>query len=181
MNNSHSYGGLAIVLHWMSALLILAVLLLGWKMGDMSKGPDKLLVMGWHQTVGICVMTLAVLRLVWRKAHTVPSMSMATRTDKLAAWVQIVLYLLMLVIPVMGYLTTSFGGHSLVLFGSVHVPLLTAINLDVHESLSDAHQALAYVMLALIALHAAGALKHHFILRDDVLTRMLPMMKPRKD
>ncbi len=176
---NESYGAVAISLHWLSALLIAAVLGVGWYMGDMPKGADRLVMMGRHQTIGLLLVALVLVRLLWRRLHGGPEMPMTGLMDKLAAAVQVSLYGLMLLIPLLGYLTSSFGGHAVVVFGGVHVPLLTGIDHDVHEFMGSAHQVLAYVMLALIALHVAGALKHHFILRDDVLTRMLPMLKPR--
>ncbi len=180
MRYIQSYGGFAIILHWLMALLIALVLVLGWWMGDMPKGADKLQMMGRHQTIGLLIFGLVFVRLAWRRVHGVPAMPLATSMDKLAALVQMALYVLMLAIPLLGYFTASFGGHPVTVFGGISVPLLTAQDHGTHELMGDAHQALAYVMLALIALHAAGALKHHFMLHDDVLVRMLPMLK-RKD
>lgn len=179
MKHTQSYGALLVSLHWLVAALIVLVFALGWWMGDMPKGPDKAQIMGWHQTVGISVLVLAIVRLVWRRLHGVPEMPLATPIDKLAVLVQIALYLLMLAIPVFGYLTSSFGGHAVVVFGSLTIPGITAVNHDVHETMGDLHQALAYGLLGLVALHVAGALKHQLILRDGVLARMAPWVGKR--
>ncbi|MDA8224838.1 MAG: cytochrome b [Betaproteobacteria bacterium] len=179
MKHTQSYGALLVSLHWLVAALIVLVFALGWWMGDMPKGPDKVQTMGWHQTVGISIFVLAIVRLAWRRLHGVPEMPLTTPIEKLAVLVQIALYLLMLAIPVFGYLTSSFGGHAVVVFGSLTIPGITAVDHDVHETMGDLHQALAYGLLGLVALHVAGALKHHLILRDDVLARMAPWVRKR--
>lgn len=180
MKQRVAYSPGLIALHWLSALLIAGVLVVGWLMGDMPKGVEKSNMMSLHQTLGVTVVVLAFLRLVLRRLQGVPPVELATPADKLAAMVQVALYGFMLLVPVLGYLTSSFGGHPVnLLGGAVSLPLLTAQNHDVHEQMGDLHQAMAYVMLALIALHVAGALKHHLILKDGVLAKMAPWVAKR--
>ena len=180
MKQASSHSPLLISLHWLSALLIAGVLIVGWTMGDMPHGAEKNALMSLHQTLGVLVLVVAFVRLVMRRVHGVPPHLMESVMDKLAALVQVGLYGFMIWVPVFGYLTSSFGGHPVRLFGgAVLVPALTPENHGIHEFMGDLHQALAYVMLALVALHVAGALKHHFILKDDILARMVPWVGKR--
>ncbi len=180
MKQASSYSPLLIALHWLSALLIAGALIVAWTLDDMPRGAEKTAWMSLHQTLGVSVLVIAFLRLVMRRVHGVPPHMMETAMDKLATLVQVSLYGFMIWVPVFGYLTSSFGGHPVNLFGgAVQLPLLTPQDHGTHELLGDLHQALAYVMLALVGLHVAGALKHHFILKDDILSRMAPWVGKR--
>ena len=176
-----SYGGVAIALHWLAVVLLLLVYPLALWMGDLPKGAEKAQVLVWHQSAGFLILALTVLRIVWRKAYGAPAHEMNTPMEKLAVLVQIALYVLLLAVPVLGWMTLSAGGHPVTFMGVLSLPDVLTKNHALHEQLGDIHQFLAYSMLGLIALHVAGALKHQFVLHDEVLQRMAPWVPSRKN
>lgn len=176
------YGGVAITLHWVVALLILGLLGVGLWMTELKASPFKIQVYGWHKAIGLTVLTLAALRLIWRVTHRPPDLPAAIpRWQRLAAGISHwSLYGLMLAMPLTGWLQNSAAGFPLTWFGLFKVPPLIARDRDAFAFWQDVHQALAYTLMALIALHVAAAIKHHFINRDDVLKRMLPRWSGRR-
>ena len=176
-----SYGGVAVALHWFVVLLLVLAYPLALWMGDLPKGAEKAQVLVWHQSVGFLVLAVTVLRLGWRKLYGAPTHDMTTAIGKLAVLVQITLYVLTLAVPVLGWMTLSAGGHPVTFLNILSLPNVMTKNHDLHEQLGDIHQFLAYSMLGLIALHVAGALKHHFVMRDEVLQRMAPWVPSRKN
>ena len=178
--DKQNYGTAAIFMHWLTVLFIVAVFPLALWMSDLEKGPEKAQVLVWHQSVGFMILALVVLRLVWRGVYGAPQLALSGLLDKLAAVVQIALYGLMVLVPVVGWMTLSAGGHPVTFFGWFSLPDLFSRNHSLHETLGDVHQFLAYTFLALITLHILGALKHYFLLHDEVMARMMPWLKVRK-
>jgi cytochrome b561 len=180
---SHRYTGTAIALHWIIALLILVALPLGLTMTELQLSPQKLKLYAWHKWLGVTVFALAVLRLLWRATHPAPPLPAAVPAWQRAAahtlhWV---LYALMLAIPLTGWLMSSAKGFQTVYLGVLPIPDLLAKDEALGETLAAVHAWLAYALAALLAVHVAAALKHHYIDRDDVLRRMLPRLKPAKE
>jgi cytochrome b561 len=178
--DKQNYGTAAVFMHWLAVLFIAAVFPLALWMGDLEKGPEKTQVLMWHQSVGLMILALVVLRLVWRGVHGAPQHALSGLLDKLAAVVQIALYGLMVLVPIVGWMTLSAGGHPATFFGWFSLPDLLNRNHPLHETLGDVHQFLAYTMLALIAVHILGALKHYYVMHDDVMARMMPWLKAKK-
>jgi cytochrome b561 len=177
------YTRTAIALHWLVALLILAALPLGLTMTEMPLSPQKLKFYAWHKWLGVTVFGLVVLRLAWRASHPPPPLP-----ESVPAWQRSVahalhwaLYALMLVIPLAGWLTSSAKGFQTVYLGVLPIPDLLAKNEALGERLAEVHAWLAYALIALLVVHVAAALKHHFVDRDDVLRRMLPWIKGPKE
>ncbi len=177
------YTRTAIVLHWLVALLILTALPLGLTMTEMPLSPQKLKFYAWHKWLGVTVFGLVVLRLAWRAVHPPPPLP-----ESVPAWqrsaahaLHWALYALMLVIPLAGWLMSSAKGFQTVYLGVLPIPDLLPKNEALGERLADVHAWLAYALIALLVVHVAAALKHHFIDRDDVLRRMLPWIMPGKE
>lgn len=171
-----SYTRTAIGLHWLVALGIIGTFGLGFYMADLPLSPDKLKLYSWHKWAGVTLFLLAVLRLGWRISHRTPPLPAGT-----PAWQVLVahvthwaLYFLMLAIPVSGWLMSSAQGFPVVWFGIVPLPDLVGRDKALGELFLQMHVIMNYTLLALVVLHAAAALKHHFIDRDDILRRMLP-------
>lgn len=171
----------AIVLHWLTVLLIIALVALGLYMTELKLSPMKLKLYSWHKWVGITVFLLAVARLVWRSMRPAPPPPPA-----MPAWQRVAaavnhwgLYVLLIAIPISGWVMSSAHGVKVVYLGVLPLPDLVDKNKELAETLEDIHATLVYVMLALVALHVAAAIKHHVVDRDDVLHRMLPLLKPR--
>ncbi len=169
------YTGMAIGLHWMIAMLIFSAFPLGLYMHDLKLSPTKLHLYSYHKWIGITVLMLAVLRVLWRATHKPPALHLARWQEIASRIVHGLLYLLILAVPVSGWLMSSAKGFKTVWLGILPLPDLVAKNKALGDLLSNVHTALNYTLLALVLMHVAAALKHHFIDRDDVLLRMLPI------
>lgn len=178
MDNRTSYTRTAISLHWLIALLIFGGWSLGLFMADLPASPDKLRYFSWHKWTGVTIFLLVVLRLGWRATHPAPALPEGMpRWQLTAAHVShFLLYLLMLAIPLSGWLMSSAKGVQTVYFGVLPLPDLLAKNPPLGSFLADIHELLAWTLAGLVGLHTVAAFKHHFIDRDAVLRRMLPML-----
>jgi cytochrome b561 len=177
MMNSKHYTKTAKSLHWLIALLIFAVFPLGLYMHDLKLSPAKLQLYSYHKWAGMIILLLAIIRLLWRITHRPPALSLPRYQQIASSAVHHLLYLLMIAIPLTGWLMSSAKGYQTVLFGILPLPDLLAKDKVLGHTLENVHQSLNYLLLLLVAVHIAAALKHHFIDRDDVLTRMLPERK----
>lgn len=178
-NTTHSWGSIARSLHWLTALLILALLVVGFIMGEME-GQQKYQMYLMHKSFGLLALVLLVLRVIWRLADKAPAPEPAPKLQLLAAsLVHWGLYAMLLAMPVSGYLAHSFRGFPLPWFGvqALPVPSLTANNPDLAHDFGELHEALVWVLLGLLALHIGAALFHHFVKKDRVLARMTPFIK----
>lgn len=174
------YSGPAIALHWLIAVLIVCGFYIGWIMTDIPGfTPTKLKYFSWHKWIGVTVFALAVLRVLWRAGHRAPPLASGTPLwQKGAAHaVHGLLYLLMLAIPVTGYLYSSAAGIQVVYLGIVPLPTLIGPDDALKVVLRSVHIWLNYTLLVLVILHVLAALKHQFIDRDGLLGRMLPFLK----
>jgi cytochrome b561 len=172
----------AIILHWLTVVLLVASVSLGLYMADLKLSPLKLKLYSWHKWVGITIFLLVAVRLTWRTMHPAPPPPAAMprwqrRSAALNHWL---LYVFLVCIPISGWLMSSAYGVSVVYFGVIPLPDLVAKNKELGDTLKGLHEALVYTMLALVAMHVVAALKHHVVDRDDVLHRMLPLLKPRR-
>lgn len=172
------YTGTAIALHWLIAFLILAAFPLGLIMSDMALSPLKLKLFSYHKWLGVTVFLLAVARLAWRATHTPPPLPAAVPAwqQRAAHGLHFLLYALLFAIPLSGWLTSSAKGFQTVYLGVLPLPDLVGKNKALGDLLREVHEMLNMGLLALVAVHVAAALKHHFIDRDGVLTQMLPFL-----
>lgn len=175
MSARERYTTIAIALHWLIAAAIVSTFALGLYMSDLSASPVKLRLYAYHKWIGVTIFVFVVLRLIWRLTHRVPMPPPGMpRWQRFAASAShFLLYALMLAIPLSGWLFSSASGFKVVYLGKIPLPDLVAKDKALAESLLVVHQTLNYFMAAMVALHVAAALKHHFIDRDDVLLRML--------
>ncbi|KPC54691.1 cytochrome b [Amantichitinum ursilacus] len=170
------YDGMQKTLHWLIALLIVAAFILALYLDDLPLSPLKFKLYSYHKWLGISVLILACIRLGYRKAKGTPDpLASQPRWQRaLAAAVHHSLYLLMIVLPLVGWAMSSAKGIPVVLYGVLPLPNWVPVNHDLGETLETAHVVLAWVLAAVVGLHVAGALKHHVIDRDETLRRMLP-------
>ncbi len=174
MTSAMRYSSPAIVLHWLIALLIFVAFPLGLYMADLPLSPEKLKLVSYHKWIGVTVFMLAALRVVWRLTHTPPPLP-AIVVDwqrRASAIVHGLLYVLILAVPVSGWLMSSAKGVQTVWFGVLPLPDLIGKDKALGHLLENVHEALNYTMLALVVLHLAAALQHHFIERQPFLQRM---------
>ena len=176
----NGYTRTAIALHWLIALLILVAFPLGVYMHELPLSPRKLQLYSYHKWIGITVLLAAATRLLWRIGHRPPAPLPGPRWQIVAAHaVHHLLYLLIVAVPLSGWLMSSALGFPVVWFGVLPLPDLIAKNKELGEALKEVHEALNFTLLALVVVHVAAALKHHFFDRDATLVRMLPLL--RKD
>jgi cytochrome b561 len=172
-SNSH-YTRTAVALHWIVAVLIIAGGTLAVVMVGLHMSPRKLKFFAYHKWIGMTVLALVLVRLLWRSTHRAPPDEPMPRWQALAAhathWL---LYLLMLAVPIVGWLYTSAAGYPVVYLKIWQLPDLVSKNRDLADVLVRAHHWLGWTLLVVVGLHAAAALKHHLIDRDATLKRML--------
>ncbi|MGZ5036019.1 MAG: cytochrome b [Usitatibacter sp.] len=175
------YSSAAIALHWIVAALILFNLAYGLYTVSLPLSPQKLKLFSYHKWIGVTVFVLAAARLLWRLGHRPPPPppGMKPWEARAASATHALLYVLFFAAPLTGWLFSSAAGFQTVYLGVLPIPDLLAKNEAVAETLKTLHHWLNYAMAAVIVLHAAAALKHHFVDRDDVLTRMLPTTRRR--
>lgn len=178
------YTTVAIALHWLIGLAILAMLAMGLVMvhGGLPIA-DKFKLFQLHKSVGLSILVLAVLRLGWRLFHKPPPLprDMPGWEKGAAESTHVVLYLFMIGMPLIGWAVVSTSPLSIptLLFGAVRVPELSFLGAIAPKAvLQSVFKALhaygAYALIAFVALHAGAALRHYLIVHDDVLQRMLP-------
>ena len=168
------YTAPAVVLHWLIAALIFVAFPLGVYMSDLPLSPTRLQLYSYHKWIGISVLLLVGLRIVWRLTHRPPALP-----DDLPRWqpaashaVHGLLYLLILAVPMTGWLMSSAKGFQTVWFGVLPLPDLVEKNRELGQALGSAHEFLNYLLLTLVILHVVAALKHHFHERRPFLQRM---------
>lgn len=170
-----TYTRTAVALHWFIALLIGIALPLGFYMHDLPLSPTKLRCYSYHKWLGISVLLLAALRLAWRMRHRPPQLptTMPRLQRATVAAGHGLLYLLIFVVPVSGWLMSSAKGFQTVWLGIVPLPDLLEKDKQLGNVLSLIHTNLNLVLATLVGGHIVAALRHHFIVKDDVLSRML--------
>lgn len=170
------YTGTAKSLHWLMAILLFGLLALGFYMHDLPLSPEKLKLYSWHKWAGVTAFLLVLVRLGWRVTHLPPALPASMpRIMQLAAHAgHFALYALMIAIPLSGWLMSSALGFQTVWFGVLPIPDLLDKNKELGDLLAVVHKVLNLLFVAVLAGHIGAALKHHFIDKDDILTRMLP-------
>ncbi len=173
-NMKTTYTAVAKGLHWLMAVLILGLLVLGMYMQDLPLSPQKLELYAWHKWTGVTVFVLVWLRLAWRVTHRPPALPEGMRpVMRLAAHAgHAALYGLMVVIPLSGWLMSSAKGFQTVWFGLLPIPDLVGKDKELGDLLQQVHQALNLLLMLTLAGHVAAALWHHLVLKDDTLRRM---------
>ena len=175
------YSAGAIVLHWAIGIAVIVA----WRIAEGAEHASEAqedAIMANHMAVGMLILLLTVLRLAWRLTHTQPAFSQHfARWERLAARiVHFTFYVLLVGLPLMGWIGSSLEGDSIDVFGAFTIPgLPLAENRGAGHEILELHGSLGEIMLYLIVLHVLGALKHHFVDRDGVLARMLPRARKR--
>ena len=173
---TYHYSRTAKGLHWLIALLMLSLLGLGFYMHDLPLSPQKLQLYSWHKWAGVTVFLLVIVRLAWRVTHQPPALpaGMPRWQQWAAHTTHLLLYVLMLAIPLSGWLMSSAKGFQTVWFGILPLTDLLAKDKALGDLLQTLHMSLNLLLVALLVAHVGASLKHHFIYKDDVLLRILP-------
>ncbi len=170
------YSTGAIVLHWLIAIAVIV----NWRIAEAAEhlaSAEKTAVMANHKALGITILILTLLRLAWRFVKSPPPLASTLKPweARLAKTVHLLFYVLLIGLPLGGWLANSFFGQGVSVFGIFTLPALpVGQNPDAGEGIFEVHATLGTAMLVLIVLHVLGALKHHFLDKDGNLYRMLP-------
>ncbi|MBU4422542.1 MAG: cytochrome b [Gammaproteobacteria bacterium] len=174
------YTRTAMLLHWLLGIALVTLFGVGLYMADLPFSPQRLKLYNWHKWAGVSILALSLLRLVWRLVHRPPQLPVQVE-KAMPRWQQLahhgahhLLYLLFFAVPLLGWAYSSAAGFPLVLFGLWQLPDFVAASPELADALKPLHKLSALAMAALVLVHVAAALKHHFIDRDGLLLRMLP-------
>lgn len=178
-NSNDRWGSVSIGLHWLSFLLVAGLGTIGLIMTDLPTSPFKIEVYALHKSFGLTVLALSLLRVVWRLVAGAPRPVPGSPAwqNAIATITHGAMYFLLLVIPLSGWLFNSAAGFPLKWFGLFSVPRLSTYDPGLKAFARDMHETLFYVLAALVLVHAAAALYHHYRLHDRVLLRMWPWPK----
>ena len=177
-NAGIGYTPTAKLLHWLVVLLLIIQYSIGWTMPHIGRNTVPETFINLHFSVGVVILLVLIARLLWRWTHPEPAPH-----DGLPPWqvwsarvVHYLLYVLLLIIPLLGWANASFRGFDVSLFGFVTIPKLVAAQAPGFAWTGDVHSLLSnFVLLAVAGLHFAAALYHALIRKDGVLGRMLPV------
>lgn len=171
-----SWNAVAKFLHWIIALLIFTQFVLGWLATSWRLSPTKLDLFVWHKSTGMLILLLALVRVAWRLSHRAPALPVdMPRWERTAAHAShALLYVLMIVMPVAGWVISSAAGVPFRIYWQIPLPAIVAPDKHIADLASATHFSLGILLIALLVLHIGAALRHHFVKRDDVLVRMLP-------
>lgn len=195
MSTTTRYTKTAVILHWLIAIAIFSMFALGWFMEGLPKEGAKQTaydlfnfgIYTWqladaatprtfyfnlHKSIGVTILGLIVIRVLWRVTHKPPALLASYKVweRKLATGVHHLLYLIMIALPVSGVIMATYSKYGIKWFG---YPLIKGLdNNAARESFKEIHELIGIVILVMLILHIAGALKHHFVDKDDTLKRM---------
>jgi len=175
LNTSARYGVVSQCLHWVTAALVVVLLVTG-KAGHIEAEEGNALCF-WHSSLGVLVFLLVIARILWRFFAPMPKQpeTSSRLAGRLARGLHLLFYVLLVALPISGWLAASAEGGAVSLFGWGALP---GWNVPAGEEFfEEAHEVLGNILLLLVILHALAALKHHFVDKDDVLSRMLPQSR----
>ena len=174
------YSLTAIVLHWVLALALVGLFALGLYMHELPFSLQRLKFYNWHKWAGVSFLLLSVLRLVWRLTHRPPTLPHAIESA-MPAWQRVAhhgthhaLYALFFVVPLLGWAYSSAAGFPIVLFGVLPLPDFVPASKDLADMIKPLHALSAFALAGLALLHMAAALKHQWLDKDKLISRMLP-------
>jgi cytochrome b561 len=174
-NTNNSYGSLSKFFHWFIAIVILGLLTIGFWLKDLGIP----MLYHVHKTMGFLILLLVIARLLWRFGNITPSYDATTpKWMRFAAHLfHYGLYALMLIMPLSAFIASNAAQYPVSFLFLFDMPLLFATqDIDLAKKMMLIHKQFAVVMIAAISIHILAALYHHFIKKDNVLTRMLPSL-----
>lgn len=180
-NTIDRWGSVSITLHWLTALLVLGLVAVGFIMDELPNTPMKRDVYALHKSMGLTVLALTALRLGWRLVQPTPALP-----DALPAWQRWAaklghfgLYALLIAIPASGWAYNWASNFATPYFGWTLLNKAGSVDRELKSLAGDVHEYGVYLLLALLVAHAGAAFWHHYQLKDRVLSRMAPWLKPQ--
>jgi len=177
-NNPVNYGHVSRLLHWLMAIIIIGLMIVGLYMTGLDReDPSRRELYHLHKAFGMTIILLGIIRIGWIFISHPPQLPVGLKAweTKLAKSAKHLLYLLIVFVPVSGYTMSTLLGYPVDIFGLFELPMLMEKNKEVGEIFRSIHWIIAYLMIGVVGLHAAGALKHRLFdgAEKDVLKRML--------
>jgi len=175
------YSGVAMLLHWLLAIGVI----LNWRLAEAAEGSSReagASLMATHKAIGMTILLLTVLRIAWRLIHPPPPLASTLHAWErvLARTTHALFYVLLISLPMLGWVASSSFGKPIDWFGLFQIPALPVHqDSQAGETIFDVHKVLGTGMVWLMFLHIAGALKHTFWDKDGNLLRMLPFGTPK--
>lgn len=173
-NSKKHYAASIKFLHWIIALLVIGMLCIGFFMDDFSK-QSKVIVYPLHKSIGLTILFLTLIRFIWVQYRGKPDLPLTMKLwEKITSRiVQYSFYVLLIIMPLSGWIMSVAAGKTPSYFGLFDLSLpWIGIDKPLAEFMAESHETIAWILIALIILHVGGALKHHFIDKDNVLKSM---------
>jgi cytochrome b561 len=166
------------LLHWLMAVMLVAMLFIGVAM--VASLADYHLLVAIHRPVGIAILVLVVVRFVNRQLHPLPPFppTMSPLERVVASWSERLMYALMFALPLIGWGMLSAARYPIVLYGPIHLPPILPVDAELYSVLRRTHTMLAYLLFFTFIAHLSGVLFHTLVLRDGLLRRMVPWNAP---
>ncbi|KDM90798.1 cytochrome b [Photobacterium galatheae] len=168
------YDWVSITLHWLSAVVIIGLFAVGLWMVDLNYYSSWYTTAPhWHKSIGLCLMAATLFRLLWKRMKKQPAINGSDFEKISAKLAHAVIYILLFGLFISGYLISTSDGRGIDVFNWLTVPSMGELFPDQSDIAGAIHEYLAYTLIGLAVLHAAAAIKHHFINKDNTLKKML--------
>ncbi len=173
------YNNTARTLHWLILILLVIQFAVAWTMPDIHRDTKPVGLIAWHLSVGAVILLVMLVRLGWRLFNSAPPppADLPPSLRYLSRATHFLLYAILIILPLLGWINANARGWAVWCFGVIPLPTLVAPESSWGATMGDVHQIVAYLLLGVAALHILGALYHQFVLRDALLSRMLPMRR----
>jgi cytochrome b561 len=181
-NTPERFGAVAQALHWLILLLVIGQFVVGTTAADLPVGIERLKLLTLHKSLGVTTFALVLVRLAWRAYSPAPPLpaTMQTWQKRAAEASHVLLYGLLLVLPILGWISSSASNLTVRWFFLVNLPNLTGPDPALARLTKLLHEGGAWCLLALVCVHAGAAFWHELVLKDGVLRRMLPLPSQEK-
>jgi cytochrome b561 len=168
------YDGFARLMHWLVVLLLIVQYAVAWTMPDIRRDTQPVGLVAWHLSLGTAILAVMVVRLAWRAFHAAPPSQGPALLVRMAHLGHLGLYVLLFLVPILGWVNASSRDYAVALFGFIPLPPLSPAESNSGHAAGDIHIVMAWVLIVLVAGHVLAALYHHFVLRDGTLRKMMP-------
>jgi cytochrome b561 len=168
------YSMPARLFHWLTVMLIVGQFAIAWTMPHVGRASVSIGLIGWHLTLGLAIGVTTTARVGWRLISPPPPApsSLPVALAKLSRAMHWLLYSLLIILPLLGWINSNARGWSLNLLGAVPLAQLVAEGSPFGRAMGDVHSTIAIVFLVVVGLHVAGACYHAFVLKDGTMRRM---------
>ncbi len=179
-NTTEFYGSVSKFFHWIIALFVVIMLLVGLSFSFIDSKPAMSVLMKIHKSLGLTILLLMILRLIWRLFNVRPKLPshLPYWQQRCAAWNHFLLYLTVILMTLSGWMMSTAGGHptSFWWLFDINMPWV-AKSKPLSHFAGDVHLWLAWIITALLVIHVLAAIQHHYIHKNNILKRILPCCK----